>query len=134
MCEDERPSKVLFVILTDGEENTSKRFTNAHVKQRIQHQIDVYKWTFIFLGANQDAFATGKEMGIPGNLCLNIDTGSSKGVARTGRILGRVASCYRQAAPDGAAEGIDLSAIADEVDAESNQSKSTGKKKNRKNS
>lgn len=132
--EDERPAKVLFVILTDGEENASKRFTHIDVKQRIQHQTEVYKWGFIFLGANQDAFATGKEMGISANMCLNIDSESSEGVARTGRILGRVACCYREKTPSGAAPVVDLSAIAGEVDAEKNKPNSTAKKKNRKNS
>ncbi len=117
MREEERPSKVLFAILTDGEENASRRFTNAHVKQRIRHQTEAYSWVFIFLGANQDAFATGGEMGISADMCLNVDAGTSEGVARTARILGQVAYCYRSAAPSCDAPGIVLSDIADEVDA-----------------
>ena len=132
MCEDERPSKVLFVILTDGEENASKRFTHIDVKQRIQQQTEVYKWGFIFLGANQDAFATGQKMGISASMCLNISTDSSEGVTRTGRILERAAHCYRQAVSSCEAPVIDLSAIAGEVDAENKKSNSTAKKKNRK--
>lgn len=132
MSEEERPAKVLFVIITDGEENASTHFTNANVKQRIKHQSEVYKWGFIFLGANQDAFATGREMGISDAMCLNIDTNSSQGVARTGRILGRVADCYRNASFPCAAPDIDLSSIASEVDAEDKKtvaSKKKGKKK-----
>jgi len=132
MREEERPSKVLFVILTDGEENASRSFTNRDVKKRIQHQTDVYKWGFVFLGANQDAFATGQEMGIASSMCLNINTDSAAEVQRTGRILGRAATNYRAAAPSVMESAINLSAIADEVDAEENKSNSTTKKKTRK--
>ena len=132
MREEERPSKVLFVILTDGEENASRSFTNRDVKKRIQHQTDVYKWGFVFLGANQDAFATGQEMGIASSMCLNINTDSAAEVQRTGRILGRAATNYRAAAPSVMESAINLSAIADEVDAEENKSNSSTKKKTRK--
>ena len=63
MDEHDRPEHVVFVVVTDGEENSSRVFTCADVKQRVTHQTDVYKWTFIFLGANIDAFVTGANLG-----------------------------------------------------------------------
>jgi len=62
--EEDRPSHVLFVIITDGEENASKEFTRDQIKQMVEHQTDVYKWEFIFMGANIDAFAVAGGMGI----------------------------------------------------------------------
>lgn len=62
--EDERPGKVLFVILTDGHENSSQEFTRPQINEMITHQRDKYKWEFIFLAANQDAIKTGGDMGI----------------------------------------------------------------------
>ena len=58
---DENP---MIVILTDGEENTSKTYTLAHVKDLIQMKESI-GWKFVFLGANQDAIQIGGLMGIP---------------------------------------------------------------------
>ena len=62
--EDSRPSKVIFVILTDGQENASKELTREKVMEMIKHQTEAYKWDFVFLGANQDAIQAGMSMGI----------------------------------------------------------------------
>ena len=62
--EPERPSKVIIAILTDGEENSSRKFTMADINQRITQQTMIYHWEFLFLGANQDAIATAAHMGI----------------------------------------------------------------------
>ena len=64
MPEDERPENVLCVIVTDGHENASREFTAEDVKTRITRQQEVYNWEFVFLAANQDAFATGERMGL----------------------------------------------------------------------
>jgi hypothetical protein len=65
MTESERPSKVIVMTLTDGLENASKEFTVEKIAALIKHQTDVYKWDFIFLGANQDAIHTAATMAIP---------------------------------------------------------------------
>jgi Mg-chelatase subunit ChlD len=62
--EHERPGKVVFVILTDGQENASKEYTKDKVFEMIRHQTDVYSWAFVFLGANQDAIRAGAGLGI----------------------------------------------------------------------
>jgi hypothetical protein len=64
MKEDERPANVIFVILTDGLENSSREFNSQQISEMIKHQRDVYKWEFVFLGANQDAIVTAGNMGI----------------------------------------------------------------------
>jgi len=64
MHEPDRPGLVIFVVMTDGQENSSHEFTKAQIKQMIQHQQDKYNWHFTFLGANQDAFAEAGGMGI----------------------------------------------------------------------
>src|ERR1019366_641563 len=67
MKEEERPSKVLFLIMTDGEENMSRDFNHSKVMDMINHQRDVYKWNFVFIGANQDAIKAGESMGFAAN-------------------------------------------------------------------
>jgi len=70
MDEADRPEKVIFVIMTDGEENWShqlpwsKAYDLKRVHDMIVHQKEAYKWEFIFLGANIDAFHEGGNLGI----------------------------------------------------------------------
>lgn len=62
--EANRPDKVVFVIITDGQENSSHTFSKTQIKEMLEHQTYVYKWQFIYLGANQDAFAEAGNVGI----------------------------------------------------------------------
>ncbi len=62
--ESERPSKVIVVTITDGEENASVEFTRKQIFDMITHQKDVYSWEFMFLGANQDAIKEAAALGI----------------------------------------------------------------------
>jgi len=66
MPEIERPSLVVFVILTDGQENASKEFKLDQVKEMIKHQTNRYSWQFVFLGADQNAFQA-EQLGISSN-------------------------------------------------------------------
>ncbi len=62
--EKARPGQVIVAILTDGLENASARFSWADVAAKIKHQTAAYGWTFLFLGANQDAIATAAQLSI----------------------------------------------------------------------
>lgn len=67
MPENDRPGKVLFVILTDGGENASHEYTKQKVFDMIEHQKKQYRWDFVFLGANQDAISVAGGLGISAN-------------------------------------------------------------------
>ena len=54
MDENERPSKVLIVLQTDGEENSSREFNSKTIQELVQKQTDEFKWQFMFLGADKD--------------------------------------------------------------------------------
>jgi Mg-chelatase subunit ChlD len=64
MPEAARPGLVIFVVMTDGEENSSREFSRDRIRQMIEHQQSQYNWQFTFLGANQDAFAQAGSMGM----------------------------------------------------------------------
>lgn len=64
MPEQDRPGLVVFVIVTDGQENSSQEFSKSRIKEMIEEQQKKYAWQFTFLGANQDAFAEAGGMGI----------------------------------------------------------------------
>jgi Mg-chelatase subunit ChlD len=48
--ETNRPDKVVFVVITDGEENASHQFTKKQVKEMIDHQTEKYNWQFRLSG------------------------------------------------------------------------------------
>ncbi len=68
-----RPSRVAFVILTDGEENASVKFSKQMIVDKVKHQEDVYKWVFTYLGANQDAIAVGASFGMQATRSMSYD-------------------------------------------------------------
>jgi uncharacterized protein YegL len=63
LSEADRPAKVIFVILTDGEENMSREYTKEKISTMIKHQTETYAWDFVFLAANQDAIQAGSNLG-----------------------------------------------------------------------
>jgi uncharacterized protein YegL len=56
--------KVIFVITTDGQENASKEYTGQTIQDMVKYTRESYGWEFLFLGANIDAFTTGRNLGI----------------------------------------------------------------------
>jgi hypothetical protein len=63
--EYERPSKVVFCVITDGFENRSQEFTGPMVAAMVKLQQEAYQWNFVFLGANQNAVTTAHAYNIP---------------------------------------------------------------------
>ncbi len=64
MPEADRPGRVLFLIITDGQENASREFKRQDIKRSIEHQAEKYSWQFVYLGANQDSFSEAQMLGI----------------------------------------------------------------------
>lgn len=64
MKEEDRPSKVIMLIQTDGEENSSKEYRTEYIKQLIEEHTDVWKWQFQFLGADLNSVNEAKSWGI----------------------------------------------------------------------
>jgi hypothetical protein len=61
---EDRPDKVIFLIMTDGEENSSKEYTQKAVFDAIKARQEEDKWIFLFIGANIDTMKAGGGMGI----------------------------------------------------------------------
>ena len=57
------PDQVLFVIMTDGEENSSREFTSEAVFKMISDRQETAGYEFIYLGANQDSYRASQELG-----------------------------------------------------------------------
>lgn len=76
--EERRPGTVIVGIMTDGYENASREYDHAAIKAMITHQEEVYQWTFLYLGANQDAIEVGGQLGVKAERSM---TYSSEGTA-----------------------------------------------------
>jgi len=92
--EDQRPESVIVVIITDGEENASQEMTRKMIKGMITHQQDKYGWQFIFLAANQDAFAEAGKLGIP-QFNTNNFAPTGEGVRSAYKISSDTTASYR---------------------------------------
>lgn len=60
----EEIGKTLFIIITDGLENSSKRYSYASIKKMVERQKEKYGWEFIFIGANMDVIQEANKFGI----------------------------------------------------------------------
>lgn len=109
--EHERPSKVLFVTVTDGNELTSQVYTYATLSKLIELQTNVYNWAFMYLGANQDAIAAASKIGIKSSLAASYGTGSLA-VGATYDLMTNKAAVYRSAVS--ASVGASAMAFTDE--------------------
>ena len=76
---EEKPENVLFVITTDGEENSSHKFKKSQIEKMIKHQTNGHGWKFMFLGANMDAVKEAESIGISRNFATNYNY-TTKGV------------------------------------------------------
>lgn len=94
--ENDRPEKVIFVITTDGEENSSREFNQSQIKDMIKHQTENYSWQFIFLGANIDAVSTAKMYGIDPQFARNY-TANSVGTQSVYTSMSKGVANYRSA-------------------------------------
>lgn len=93
--EEERPAHVVFVITTDGMENSSREYTAKRVRGMIEHQQKKYSWQFVFLGANMDAVSEARKLGISAKYAADF-TPSRSGVRKMySMALDSVMSCKR---------------------------------------
>lgn len=70
------PEHTMFVITTDGMENSSRNYDLKTVKKMIERQQKKYGWEFLFIGANIDAVQTAGSFGIPKNRAVNYNADS----------------------------------------------------------
>ena len=61
---EDRPARTMFIITTDGMENSSTRYTADQVRAMVKKQEKEAGWEFVFLGANIDAVQVAGGLGI----------------------------------------------------------------------
>lgn len=89
-----RASKVMFVIITDGEENASREYCAKKVKALIEKKKEKKGWEFIFLGANIDAVETAGRFGIRADRAADY-LADSEGTALNFRMMSNTVTSFR---------------------------------------
>ena len=103
--EEYRPAKTIFVIITDGLENASRKYSRAQVRKLIEQKKEE-GWEFLFLGANIDAVGEAGSLGISEDRAvtyLSDSVGQRKAYEAVGRATCAMRSMPCDAAPMGAA-------------------------------
>lgn len=95
LSDADRPDKVIVVTITDGEENSSRGFSLSDVKDMIAHQRDRYSWQFLFLGANQDAFAEAGKLGLDPAMAMKF-AANAEGIREAYASSSKAVKRYRQ--------------------------------------
>ena len=93
--EEDRPEKTLFIITTDGMENSSRIYDYKKVKKMVEKEKDKYGWEFLFLGANIDAIEVAGRFGIGADRAINYKC-DSMGTALNYRVLSDTVSAVRR--------------------------------------
>lgn len=89
-----RADKVMFVIITDGEENSSREYSAEKVRGMITLEKEKYGWEFIFLGANMDAVRTASTFGIDADRAVDY-VPDAEGTRLNFDVMAETVACYR---------------------------------------
>jgi hypothetical protein len=114
-----KKAKVLFVVHTDGQENTSKIFNQESVKRLIRKMEKKRGWTFVYLGEGAEAWNAGYDFGID-----NVANFSSSMRGQAMDKLGASTMCYAASASVGGEAGAtktfyeDAGQTPDDIDPE----------------
>ena len=95
MKAENRPEKTLFIITTDGMENSSVEYSLDQVKQLIERQKERDHWEFLFLGANIDAVQTADSMGIGASRAVNFHA-DKPGMRKNFGVLAKAMKLYEE--------------------------------------
>lgn len=93
--EEDRPEKTLFIITTDGMENSSHIYTYDKIKKMVERQKEKYGWEFLFLGANIDAIEVAGRFGIDADRAINYES-DSVGTALNYQVISKAVSAVRR--------------------------------------
>ena len=105
---DEVPEKTLFIITTDGMENSSRKYDYKQIKKMIERQKKKYHWEFIFMGANIDAVEVAGRFGVDRKRAVNYhadSAGTKLNFKAMSNLVGAVCACKSADLMDAAIDG-----------------------------
>jgi len=96
--EEDRPEKTIFIITTDGYENSSRNYSYDEIRRKVSKEQDKYGWEFLFLGANIDAVSNGAKLGIREDRSVTYKNDAC-GVELNYTVVSDAVSCMRMSQP-----------------------------------
>ena len=93
-AEAKKADDVLIVVISDGEENASGRFTSDQISGRVKELQDS-GWNFTYIGANQDLSLVQAQLGIHEGNMLTFDANAA-GTIQMSSTLGGALRSYTQ--------------------------------------
>ena len=81
--------KVLFIVITDGYENASRKFNQSKIRKMIKEHGN---WEFIYIGADIDSFAAGSDIGFKRNNIASFKK-DKKGTSILFDSIGKAEAC-----------------------------------------
>ncbi|MBT2582984.1 vWA domain-containing protein [Planococcus sp. ISL-109] len=91
---DQQADKVMFVITTDGLENSSCEYNYKKIHEMIAAKKKAASWEFIFLGANIDAVATARKFGVEEEFAVDYHA-DAEGTELNYQVLSEAVSSFR---------------------------------------
>jgi len=100
----ERPDDVVIIIMTDGEENSSKEWKLDRIQDLLKEAEEQDGWDVLYVGAGREAFNGGRSLGLQSASVLCVSTSGdgqqhaygsvSRGISRKRRSAGRTKSAF----------------------------------------
>ena len=92
--EEDVPEKTLFIITTDGMENSSREYSYDKVKKMVEKRKEKDHWEFIFMGANIDAVSVANKFGVDRSRAVRYECDGA-GTALNYKVMSKMVSCAR---------------------------------------
>lgn len=94
-----RERNILIVVMTDGQENSSKEWTSRAKLAALVKSKEDAGWKFVFFGANIDAFAEAQAMNIPAARSVHYQA-TPHGTAASYRRVSRATKLFSEGASE----------------------------------
>lgn len=92
---EKKGQKVITIIMTDGQENASKEYTEKDMKALITEREAQGNWKFVYLGANQDSYAVAQKYGISHGAISNFNA-TKRGIGASMATMATATVNYAQ--------------------------------------
>lgn len=115
--DEDRPEKTLFIITTDGLENSSRQYSYDKVKKMVERKQKKYGWEFLFIGANMDAVREAGRFGIKADRAADYVC-DEKGSGIVYEAMNKAVSVMRMAPAGQCGQAMEASAWNREIQAD----------------
>jgi uncharacterized protein YegL len=94
MAEEDKPGKTIIIVITDGQENSSREYKRSEVAEKIKSLKSESGWEMIFIGASEEILDQADDIGIAKSCTMKYDA-TSKGTAMAYDCMSAALTSYR---------------------------------------